>query len=84
MERDILIHRKEYRKVGGLGTTLCSQQLLCSMKSFERDIDSATGSLDLRNALALGRLHLARVPHYPCEVPRALPGICCQYDIEIA
>lgn len=24
------------------------------MKSFERDIDSATGFLDLRNALALG------------------------------
>ena len=50
------------------------------MKSFERDIDSATGSLDLRNALALDFTS----PHDPCEVPRALPGICCQYDIEIA
>ena len=31
------------------------------MKSFERDIDSATEDLDLRSALALGRLHLAMI-----------------------
>ena len=28
------------------------------MKSFERDIDSATENLDLRNALTLGSTHL--------------------------
>ena len=54
MERDILTYRQKYRKLGGLGTTLCSKQLFCSMKSFERDIDSATEGLALRNALALG------------------------------
>ena len=61
MARDILTYRHRYRKLGGLGTTLCSQQHLCSMKSFERDIDSATEDLDLRSALALGRLHLAMI-----------------------
>ena len=54
MARDILIYRQKYRKLGGLGTTLCSQRLFCSLKSFERDIDSATEALALRNALALG------------------------------
>ncbi len=58
MVRDIVTYRRRYRKLGGLGTTLCSQQLLCIMKSFERDIDSATENLDFRNALALGSTSL--------------------------
>ena len=49
MARDIVTYRRRYRKLSGLGTT---------MKSLERDIDSATENLDFRNALALGSTSL--------------------------